>query len=120
MYQDILAALFKGTVTMDGLRDLVEVYAGMERLGINLNAPSAEVEKLPVPSKEAVDAANVVEGHCRVDAGTLPGVLEAFKQKNKEMGKTIGNKIQLIKMLREQLGLGLADAKHVTERLFGI
>lgn len=117
MYQEILAALVNNTITADGLRDLLQVHEGMERLGIKLNAPAPD-EKLPEPSKEAVDAANVVEGHRRVDAGTLPGVLEAFKQKNKDMGKNSGNKIQLIKLLREQLGLGLADAKHVTERLF--
>lgn len=113
MYQDILAALLNGTLTAEGLREVTEVAISMQKLGITLGGPI-------VVSKEAQEAAACVEGSCNVHKNELPAVLEKFKEKNKEMGKSIGNKIQIIKLLREQLGLGLADAKHVSERLYNI
>jgi ribosomal protein L7/L12 len=117
MYQDIINALLNKTITTEGVQDAIEIARMMKKLGVSLVA--GETVK-PEASEEAKSAASAVEGHCNVNADDLPLALDEFKEKNKEMGKSIGNKIQLIKLLREQLGLGLADAKHVTERLFGM
>ncbi len=113
MYQDILAALLNGTLTAEGLREVTEVAQGMRKLGITLGGSI-------VVSKEAEAAARVVEGNITIDKGALPLALEKFKNEHAVIGKDIQNKIKVIKLMREVFGMGLADAKHCCESLFGM
>lgn len=119
MYQDILAALFNGTVTMGGLRDVMEVHQKMRALGVTLNTTTANGEKEPTLSEKA--AAKAANYGWKVKQPTAHN-LEVFKGKNPAQVDTHGwsNKITLIKRMREEFGIGLADSKECCEALYGI